>query len=129
MRLCKKCGFCYSNNRCVQSARILGTPSASLTVTLCIADTRAPITDSTRADKSCWSVSHACNREVRLLECINMQVHCKKVWVTSICCILLCARHVNFKGCFGLYQSVVEKLPYFVRLVPPFRKPVNQHIW
>ena len=29
----------------------------------------------------------------------------------------------------GSQVSLVEKLPSFVKLVSPFRKPINQHFW
>ena len=32
------------------------------------------------------------------------------------------------QGVLTTQQSVVEKLPSFVKLVSPFRKPINQHI-
>ena len=34
--------------------------------------------------------------------------------------------HVQFKKCFTI--QIREKLPSFVKLVSPFRKPINQHI-
>ena len=35
----------------------------------------------------------------------------------------------GFKECLQSEQSVVEKLPSFVKLVSPFQKPINQHFW
>ena len=32
--------------------------------------------------------------------------------------------HIKFKDCLDFRQNVVEKLPSFVKLVSPFRKPI-----
>jgi len=79
---------------------------ASLTVTLCIVDTRAPVTDSRRADKSCWSVSHACNREVRL-ECINMQVDSNNIvlGLTLTSPFVLCTLTFDVTGHQSLHNN------------------------
>ena len=99
---------------CVHS---VGTPSVSWTVTVHIADTRAPVTDSRRADKSCWSVSHACNREVRL-ECINMQVYCKR---NSFVCMTRKVQRVltvcSWEASRLVSPLEAYKLAYFVRFV------------
>ena len=64
-----------------------------------------------------------------LQECIY---HCKKVWVTSTISWLpqlhsFCVGDIKVQGMLTI--CVVEKLPSFVKLVSPFRKPINQHFW
>ena len=36
---------------------------------------------------------------------------------------------MKFKVCLEFEQNVVKKLPSFVKLVSPFRKPYKQHIF
>ena len=38
--------------------------------------------------------------------------------------IIVCVQYLKFKECLEFEQSVVVKLPSFVKLVSPFRKPI-----
>ena len=68
---------------------------------------------------------------------INMNyqaVHCKKVYVTltifgHLSCFPFVCMTRQVQGVLQFKQSIIEKLPSLVKLVFPFRKPINQHFW
>ena len=71
--------------------------------------------------------THACVCEFKL-----HAPHCKMFVVTLTMFRspqLQCVWHVKFKECLEFKQSIVVKLPSFVKLVSPFRKAINQHFW
>ena len=61
---------------------------------------------------------------------VYLYIHCKNYFNQNLIisvAFLLCVGHVKFKECLQFEQSVVEKVSSFVKLVSPFRKPINQH--
>ena len=94
-----------------------------------VADVHCMYVEVSRAGNHIWLVL-LCVQAMSQAPCdllhgsgYTVKLYFSHILVTSVA-FLLCAWHVKFKECLQFEQYVVEKL-LFVKLVSPFRKPIN----
>ena len=94
----------------------------------CVINSREPFTETNHRMivrlTIYYQVEH---KNSNSLQCAKkLEVTSTMFWSPQLHSFCVCDMRSSTSA-YSLNQSIVEKLPSFVKLVSPFRKPINQH--